>query len=103
MIKALALVNKIYETDLRMRVGLNTGNVVAGVIGLRKFTYDLWGDAVNVASRMESTGSVGRVHISEFTAKLLPPEFILEDRGVVDVKGVGQMSTFFVNAGPIVA
>jgi class 3 adenylate cyclase len=103
MIKALGLVNSMYATDLRMRIGLNTGNVVAGVIGLRKFTYDLWGDAVNVASRMESTGAVGRVHISEFTAKLLPPEYELENRGVVDVKGVGQMSTFFVTAGPIVA
>lgn len=103
MIKALSLVNSMYATDLRMRIGLNTGNVVAGVIGLRKFTYDLWGDAVNVASRMESTGAVGRVHISEFTAKLLPPEYELENRGVVDVKGVGQMSTFFVTAGPIVA
>ena len=102
MIAALSSVNKTFETDLRMRIGLNTGNVVAGVIGLRKFTYDLWGDAVNVASRMESTGAVGRVHISEFTAKLLPAEFALEDRGVVDVKGVGQMSTYFVNAGPSV-
>ena len=100
MIKALDLVNKMYGTDLKMRIGLNTGNVVAGVIGLRKFTYDLWGDAVNVASRMESTGAVGRVHISEFTAKLLPPDYILEDRGTVEVKGVGQMSTYFVNAGP---
>jgi class 3 adenylate cyclase/CheY-like chemotaxis protein len=99
MIKALALVNKLYETNLRMRIGLNTGNVVAGVIGLRKFTYDLWGDAVNVASRMESTGAEGRVHISEFTAKRLPPEFLLENRGVIDVKGVGQMATYFVNAG----
>ncbi|MEI6798328.1 MAG: adenylate/guanylate cyclase domain-containing protein [Pseudomonadota bacterium] len=103
MIKALDLVNATYGTNLRMRIGLNTGNVVAGVIGLRKFTYDLWGDAVNVASRMESTGAVGRVHISEFTAKLLPPEFVLEDRGTVDVKGVGQMSTFFVNAATSVA
>ena len=103
MIKALDFVNATYGTDLKMRIGLNTGNVVAGVIGLRKFTYDLWGDAVNVASRMESTGAVGRVHVSEFTAKLLPPEYALENRGVVDVKGVGQMSTFFVNTCPTVA
>jgi class 3 adenylate cyclase len=102
MVKALTLINEMYGTDLKMRIGLNSGNVVAGVIGLRKFTYDLWGDAVNVASRMESTGAVGRVHVSEFTAKLLPPEYELENRGVVDVKGVGQMSTYFVNAGPIV-
>lgn len=101
MVKALTLINEMYGTDLKMRIGLNSGNVVAGVIGLRKFTYDLWGDAVNVASRMESTGAVGRVHVSEFTAKLLPPEYELENRGVVDVKGVGQMSTYFVNAGPV--
>ncbi len=103
MIKALDFVNATYGTELKMRIGLNTGNVVAGVIGLRKFTYDLWGDAVNVASRMESTGAVGRVHVSEFTAKLLPPEYALENRGVVDVKGVGQMSTFFVNTCSTVA
>jgi class 3 adenylate cyclase len=102
MVKALTLINEMYGTDLKMRIGLNSGNVVAGVIGLRKFTYDLWGDAVNVASRMESTGALGRVHVSEFTAKLLPPEYELENRGVVDVKGVGQMSTYFVNTGPIV-
>ena len=100
MLKALADVNETYGTQLKMRIGLNSGNVVAGVIGLRKFTYDLWGDAVNVASRMESTGAVGRVHVSELTARLLPANFELEERGMVEVKGVGQMSTYFVNGSP---
>ena len=102
MVQALQRINEKNGTELAMRVGIHSAPIVAGVIGKIKFTYDLWGDTVNVASRMESTGAVGRVHISEFTAKLLPAGFALEDRGVVDVKGVGQMSTYFVNAGPSV-
>lgn len=100
MLKALHQVNEAHGTNLRMRIGLNTGAVVAGVIGLRKFTYDLWGDTVNVASRMESTGETGRIHVSEFTARLLPDSFALEERGFVEVKGVGQMPTYFVASCP---
>lgn len=100
MLQAVGAVNDAHGLNLKMRIGLNSGSVVAGVIGLRKFTYDLWGDAVNIASRMESTGETGRVHLSENTARLLPPSFELEERGAVDVKGAGSMLTYFVRSCP---
>lgn len=82
---------------LRMRIGVHSGPIVAGVIGLRKFTYDLWGDTVNVASRMESTGQPGRIHVSAITADLIRNDFKLESRGSIEVKSLGQVETFFVN------
>lgn len=82
---------------LRMRIGVHSGPIVAGVIGLRKFTYDLWGDTVNVASRMESTGEPGRIHVSVNTANLVRNDFKLESRGSIEVKSLGQVETFFVN------
>ena len=82
---------------LRMRIGVHSGPIVAGVIGLRKFTYDLWGDTVNVASRMESTGEPGRIHVSVNTANLIRNDFHLESRGSIEVKSLGQVETFFVN------
>lgn len=100
MLQAVAAVNDLHKINLKIRIGVNSGSVVAGVIGLRKFTYDLWGDAVNIASRMESTGESGRVHVSENTARLLPKSFEIEERGMVQVKGVGSMLTYFVNSCP---
>jgi len=82
--------------DLQLRVGLHSGHVVAGVIGRRKFAYDLWGDAVNVASRMESHGVPGRIHVSEAVAGQLGDEFALEGRGAIEIKGLGQMRTYFL-------
>jgi class 3 adenylate cyclase/CheY-like chemotaxis protein len=82
---------------LRMRIGVHSGPIVAGVIGLRKFTYDLWGDTVNVASRMESTGEPGRIHVSVHTADLIRSQFKLESRGCIEVKSLGAVETYFVN------
>ena len=97
MVAALEKINATNATELQMRVGIHTGPVVAGVIGKIKFTYDLWGDTVNIASRMESSGLPGRIHVSEQTAQALHGKFALEDRGFVECKGLGQVQTYFVN------
>ena len=80
-----------------MRIGIHTGSVVAGVVGNRKFAYDIWGDAVNLAARMESSGEPGKVNISEVTSKLLNGQFSLTARGKIAAKNKGQVEMFFVN------
>ena len=96
MIQTLAALNAERGTSLRVRIGINTGPIVAGVIGKRKFTYDLWGDTVNLASRMESSGVPGLVHVSESTYEALKGDFDLEERGITQVKGVGEVRTYFL-------
>ncbi|CAN90731.1 putative adenylate cyclase [Sorangium cellulosum So ce56] len=80
----------------QLRIGINTGPVIAGVIGKKKFSYDLWGDAVNVASRMESSGEPGRIQVSEASYSLLARDFLLEERGLVAIKGKGAMKTYWL-------
>lgn len=96
MLETLARLNDELPARLEIRIGVNSGDVIAGVIGAHKFIYDIWGDAVNVASRLESHGLPGRIHVSASTRERLRHDFILEPRGVVEVKGKGAMETYFL-------
>jgi adenylate cyclase len=79
-----------------IRIGIGSGAVVAGVVGTRKFFYDVWGDAVNVASRMETTGIVGKIQVAQETYERLKDDFVLKDCGEIDVRGKGRMRTWFL-------
>jgi class 3 adenylate cyclase len=82
---------------LALRIGIHVGPVTAGVIGKRKFSYDLWGDTVNVASRMESSGEPGRIHVSQAVEEALRGRFSLSGRRELAVKGKGPMVTWFLD------
>ena len=81
---------------LQLRIGINSGPVVAGVIGAHKFIYDLWGDTVNLASRMESHGVPDAIHITRGTYDRIDGQFDFESRGIIEVKGKGQLETFLL-------
>ncbi|MEW6496828.1 MAG: adenylate/guanylate cyclase domain-containing protein [Cyanobacteriota bacterium] len=81
---------------IQIRIGINTGIVVAGVIGTKKFIYDLWGDAVNVASRMESSGQPGSIQVTEATYERLKDKYVFLKRGTIEVKGKGEMKTYWL-------
>ena len=96
MLEAAARIAAETGEALALRIGLHSGPVVAGVIGTKKFSYDMWGDTVNTASRMESHGVPGAVHCSAATAALLQRDFALTARGAIQVQGKGQMCTFLL-------
>ena len=103
MLACVKQFNEIRSSSLRLRMGLNTGPVVAGVIGPSKFIYDLWGDTVNTASRMESSGQPGRIQVTEQMQKALAANFELEERGEVDIKGKGRVRTWFLNGRKLIS
>jgi adenylate cyclase len=96
MAEAASLLKDSRGDALPLRIGLASGPVVAGVVGSRRFFYDVWGDAVNVASRMETTDSVGRIQVPEEVYRRLKDDFVLQERGVVQVKGKGVMRTWYL-------
>ncbi len=98
MQQTVARFNTQHHTKINIRIGINSGPVVAGVIGKKKFIYDLWGDAVNTASRMESHGMAGEIQVTQETYELLKDKFLFEERGLIEIKGKGQMKTYFLKA-----
>lgn len=98
MVQFLARFNARFGSSFQVRIGINTGPLVAGIIGKQKFAYDIWGDAVNVASRLESSGMPGRIHISESTRAALGSDYECEPHGAIDCKGLGTINTYFLNA-----
>jgi adenylate cyclase len=82
--------------NFQLRIGIHSGSVVAGIIGISKFSYDLWGDTVNVASRMESNGSPGKIQVTAVTHEALKEQFVFEERGPIVIKGKGKMLTYWL-------
>ena len=98
MLEAISILDDETAEPLHIRIGINSGPLSAGVIGKKKFIYDLWGDTVNVASRMESNGLKNHIHTSEATYQLLKDLFKFEKRDILKIDGKGSMQTYFLTS-----
>ena len=96
MLEAVRQHGAVGSLGFELRIGINSGPVVAGIIGRKRFLYDLWGDAVNTAGRMQTEGIPGRIQITRATYELLKEEFVCEPRGTVTIKGKGEMETWYL-------
>ena len=96
MLSATQEYNQKHDLNFFIRIGINSGPVVAGVIGKKKYIYDLWGDAVNIASRMEASGAPGQIHITESTFQLIKGKYDVIKRNPIEIKGKGLMQTYFI-------
>lgn len=96
VLKELEILNEKLEIPIQVRIGIHTGPVIAGVIGKKKFMYDLWGETVNLASRLESMGVPGKIQVSESTYEHLKNQYSFKKRGMITVKGVGELNTYFL-------
>jgi class 3 adenylate cyclase len=83
---------------LRIRIGINSGSAVGAVVGTTKFAYDMWGDTINIASRMESSGEPGRIQVAKPAFSRLKNSYVLEPRGSIDIKGKGELETWFLES-----
>ncbi|KTD15124.1 guanylate cyclase [Legionella gratiana] len=96
ILEKMMVFNQENKMQLQFRIGITYGTVIAGVIGHKKFVYDIWGNVVNLASRLEETSLPNKIHISEKMAFMLEDEFIMEPRGTLEMKGIGTVKTFFL-------
>ncbi|MEX0281973.1 MAG: adenylate/guanylate cyclase domain-containing protein, partial [Arenibacterium sp.] len=96
MLDAVRKIGDSLGENLHIRIGLHSGPAIAGVIGNSKIFYDVWGDTVNTASRMESYGSPGRIQVTKSTREALGEGYLFETRGEIDVKGMGKVETFWL-------
>ena len=102
MLQEIEYVNDNSHQNLKIRVGIHSGSAVAGVIGRKKFIYDIWGDTVNIASRMESHGIAGKIQVSKTIYQALKGQFPFYYRGTIDIKGKGEMETYLLDITPLI-